>query len=236
MNHRINMLLLQKKITGKQIRLNLKPNYRKTLNKKFIFYNIAGFLDDTDIYELCKTCSSMNKLIRGNTETENKFLKGQVKKIKKYVFKKYIEQKKENVSLNSISKELCLPETIFNQEKVKYYNRVGQIYQKMNNIKVKKSSRVSKAGGHIPQQKENKVKNTAKNVSKDKSKISEDFMKNIPVQNQGINDEINSFKTNTNTNSIKILDQTSKNVTQLQNVSDIYVNYIKGKIFKIRNF
>lgn len=237
MNHRINMLLLQKKFTGKEIRLNLKPNYRKTLNNKYILLKISGFLDESDIYELCRTCTSLNKIIRSNTETENKFLKGQVIKIKKFIFKKYIEQKKENVSLNKISKEICLPETIYIQEKTKLYSRIKQLYYRIKGGKAKKSNRINKSKIHTIATKEEKNKSLILNTN---SKIKNDEYKTIALvsnasQNQNQNhyqnlNKINDYIIKSDSNAKENENKNKNNNNNNHNENELYVNRINSNI------
>lgn len=234
MNHRINMLLLQKKFTGKEIRLNLKPNYRKTLNNKYILLKISGFLDESDIYELCRTCTSLNKIIRSNTETENKFLKGQVIKIKKFIFKKYIEQKKEKISLNKISKEICLPETIYIQEKTKFYSRIKQLYYRIKGGKAKKSNRINKSKIQTIAIKDEKNKSLVLNTN---SKIKNDEYKTIALvsnasQNQNHNqnfNKINDYIIKPDSN-VKENDNKNKNHNNNHNENELYVNRINTNI------
>ena len=80
--NRTDILFLKKSILGKKIRVNLKPQYYKTLKKQIIFNNIAEFLDQETVFELAYCCRIFKKYIKSDINLENKFLKQTVQKLK----------------------------------------------------------------------------------------------------------------------------------------------------------
>lgn len=85
MNQSLDILFLRKKVTGAKLKLNLKPKYFKTLKKPSIFYNIAEFLQEDDLFELNFTCRKFKNMIKEDTKIDNKVLRASIRKLKKKV-------------------------------------------------------------------------------------------------------------------------------------------------------
>jgi len=83
MNFSLDILFLQKKLFGKNYKLNIKPKYSKILKKPIIFYLILSFLSENEIFELYFTCKKFKNLIIDDPFFENQVLKLQLKLLKK---------------------------------------------------------------------------------------------------------------------------------------------------------
>lgn len=103
MNFPLDILFLQKKMLGKNYRINIKPKYGKILKRPIIFYLIISYLTENELFELFYTCSKFNKLISDDPIFENKVLKFKIKIMKeKDKNKLIIDDNNRNIDVNAI--------------------------------------------------------------------------------------------------------------------------------------
>lgn len=132
MNFPLDILFLQKKMLGKNYRINIKPKYGKILKKPIIFYLIISYLTENELFELFYTCGKFNKLITEDPIFENQVLKFKIKIMKEKENKNRIIEDNKNIDVNAI---------IYN-DYLEYFNKKIKLSYLNSKLKNEKSSKM----------------------------------------------------------------------------------------------
>lgn len=213
MNQSLDILFLRKKVTGAKLKLNLKPKYFKTLKKPAVFYNLADYLQEDDLFELNFTCRKFKHMIKEEPKLDNKVLRSSLRKLKKKVrneeepqiverktkFNPYINDEVMRAQKLMLIKSRSIKINLNKQEKIKKLEQiVAQAPLEFKQIEVPQLNNSSLKSSLVPIENYNYTE-IMKNIEHNNAYIhrtDEEFRKNMQTRLQIIEERFknNSFE------------------------------------------